>query len=91
MPTNFISARLVRGYRWYIIFYQEDPHTGKLERFRPTFDLNRIPSLRERLRKAKSHILVTSAGRIIMNDRGRLALLQDGDVAGVVFAVMRIF
>lgn len=50
------AARLVKGYRWYIIFYQTNPLTGEKERFRETFDLNRIKNLHERGRVAKQII-----------------------------------
>lgn len=52
MHLNYISARLVTGSRWYIVYYQSDPLTDKRIRFRETYDLNRIPDIRERRRKA---------------------------------------
>lgn len=51
--VHYRSARLVKGkQKWYILFYQTNPRTGDLERFRDTFDLGRIPDLVERDRKA---------------------------------------
>lgn len=57
MSTNYIPARIVEGaYRWYIVFYQTNPKTGKLVRFRQTFDLNRVPDPDERRNKADLHV-----------------------------------
>lgn len=56
MEKKFLShlpARLVIGHRWYIIYYQVNPSTGKRERFRETFDLNRIKDLKERAKQAQ--------------------------------------
>lgn len=51
---DYIPARLVEGKaRWYIVYYQVNPRTGLRERFRETFDLNRISSAIERRRKAR--------------------------------------
>ena len=50
---NYIPARLVKGKAWYIVFYAWDPVTDKRERFRQSFDLNRIQNPRERLTKAR--------------------------------------
>lgn len=50
---NYIPARLVKGQTWYIVYYAWDPVTGKRERFRQSFDLNRIKNPRERLTKAR--------------------------------------
>lgn len=47
----YLSARIVKGRdRWYILYYQSDPETSKLKRFRPTYDLNRIRDITERTR-----------------------------------------
>lgn len=60
MPTthpspDYIPARLVEGKtRWYIVYYQVNPRTGLRERFRETYDLNRISSAMERRRKARA-------------------------------------
>lgn len=45
-------ARLVRGRNWYIIYYQVHPDTNERVRFRESYDLNRIPSLKLRLKTA---------------------------------------
>lgn len=50
---DYIPARLVKGRHWYIVYYAFDPLTGKKERFRQSFDLNRIRSTRERIAKAR--------------------------------------
>lgn len=50
---DYIPARLVKGRHWYIVYYAFDPLTGKKERFRQSFDLNRIRSSRERIAKAR--------------------------------------
>lgn len=51
---HYLPARLVVSrQRWYITFYQTDPVTGKRVRHRDTFDLNRIPSIRERTQAAR--------------------------------------
>lgn len=49
---EYLPARLVKGHRWYIIFYQVNPATGERERFRETYELNRIRSITERKKKA---------------------------------------
>lgn len=54
--NTFLPARLVQGQRWYIIFYQVDPITKKRRRFRETYDLNRIPDLEVRQRRANQII-----------------------------------
>lgn len=56
MIMDYIPARLVKGKTWYIVYYTLDPLTGKKERFRASFDLNRIRSARDRLAKAR-HIV----------------------------------
>ncbi len=54
MPLKFFRpARINTGNRWYIIFYQTHPDTGKLVRHRESFDLGRIKDLSERQRMAK--------------------------------------
>jgi len=55
--NTFLPARLVKGHRWYIVFYQVDPVTNKRVRFRETFDLNRIPNLITRQKRANFIIL----------------------------------
>lgn len=50
--TKYIPPRLVIGTRWYIIYYQTNPATEKLERHRETHKINRIKSKRERRKKA---------------------------------------
>lgn len=39
--------------RWEIVFYQTDPATNQRRRHRETWDINRIPDKRERLREAR--------------------------------------
>lgn len=46
---KFRSARVVNGYRTYIEYWSQNPITGKLERFRETYGLNRIKDKKERL------------------------------------------
>lgn len=46
--STYIPARLVVGSRWYIIYYQVNPDTGERERFRETYDLNRIKNKKDR-------------------------------------------
>lgn len=50
---TFLPARLVKGHRWYIVFYQLDPSVGERVRIRETYDLNRIPDLIERAHSAE--------------------------------------
>lgn len=50
---KFRYAKVVVGYRTYIEYWAQNPVTGKLERFRETYGLNRIKNKRERLKKAK--------------------------------------
>ncbi|MDF1867718.1 MAG: hypothetical protein P1U70_23060 [Saprospiraceae bacterium] len=52
MSIPYLPARLVKGFRWYILYYQTNPATGKRERFRETFDLNRIHDLEKRYEMA---------------------------------------
>lgn len=53
----YLPATLVPGKsRWYIKYYQTNPTTGKLERFRPTYNLNRIKCRKER-RKVAADII----------------------------------
>lgn len=43
------KAKLVEGtYRWYIEYYSENPTTKVMQRFRETYDLNRIHDVKER-------------------------------------------
>lgn len=57
MCQTFLPARLVNGkMRTYILYYQTNPVTGIRERFRETFDLNRIKSKQERLKRARQII-----------------------------------
>lgn len=51
--NTFLPARLVKGHRWYIVFYQVDPHTGLRVRIRETYDLNRIPNQVDRQQQAE--------------------------------------
>jgi len=55
---NFLPARLVKAKdRWYIIYYQTNPFTNDLERFRETHNLNKIKDKRVRLKMAKAIVL----------------------------------
>lgn len=55
---HYLPARLVRGdKKWYILYFQTDPLTGKKKRFRPTFDLNRIKNLNQREIEARNKII----------------------------------
>lgn len=56
MPIPQEKAVLVKGQRWYIKYYQTNPATGLRERFRETFDLNRIKDLEEREAAARQHV-----------------------------------
>lgn len=51
--NTFLPARLVKGHRWYLVYYQIDPSTGERVRFRETYELNRIPDLIEREKRAQ--------------------------------------
>lgn len=53
---NFLPARLVKGKYWYIVYYQTNPATGTMERFRETRQINRVKNLRERSKLARHHI-----------------------------------
>lgn len=54
---KFLPARLVRAsYRWYIEYYQTNPSTGNLERFRETRQINRIKDKRERSKIARAYV-----------------------------------
>lgn len=49
MDIVYEKAYLIKGKReWYIKYYQTNPSTGQKQRFRPTFNLNRIKDLAER-------------------------------------------
>lgn len=51
---SFLPAALVQGKtRWYIKFHQTNPLTGKRQRFRFTFELNRIKGKRQRIQEAR--------------------------------------
>ncbi len=68
MPEShqYLPARLVKAVdRWYIVYYQTNPGTGKLERFRETHNLNRISDRKLRMEMAK---------RIIKNLNSKLPL-----------------
>lgn len=57
MKSPYLPARLVQASdRWYICFYQTNPVTGKRERFRETFDINRVKSIRRRRQMANKRI-----------------------------------
>jgi len=49
--SDYMPARLVRGVRWYVEYYQTDPMTKERRRFREYHQLNRIDDLKERYRK----------------------------------------
>lgn len=51
---SFLPAELVQGKkRWYIKFHQTNPLTGERQRFRLTFELNRIKNKRQRRFEAR--------------------------------------
>jgi len=52
---KFRLAKVVDGYRTYIEYWSQNPITGKLERFRETYGLNRIKNKEERLVKAEEY------------------------------------
>lgn len=55
-------ARLVKADdRWYILFYATSHKTGNRERYRPTFNLNRIHDLRERQKRADQLVRLINA------------------------------
>ena len=51
----FIPPRIVKGSgaAWWIVWYETNPATGALERFRKTFSLNRIPNKAQRTERAR--------------------------------------
>jgi integrase len=53
MIQQYRPARLVKGHRWYIVYYQMDPFTHELIRYRETYSLNRIKNIKERTKYAK--------------------------------------
>lgn len=50
---GYIECKIRENKVWYIEYYQTDPDTGDMVRFRETYQLNRIKDLKERKRKAK--------------------------------------
>jgi len=58
MPSpqlSYYPARIVKGHRWYIVYYQTDPDAPDLgpARIRETFNLNRVKDLKIRKREAE--------------------------------------
>ncbi len=52
---EYLPPRLVKSVQgWYVIFYQINPATGKLERERKSYNLNRIKSEGERNKRAQA-------------------------------------
>lgn len=52
--SEYLPARLVKAVGgWYVLFYQTNPATKKRQKFRPTYQLNRIKSKTERIKRAK--------------------------------------
>lgn len=52
---SFQPPRLVKASQgWYIVWYEANPATGELKRFRNTFLLNRIPNKVTRLQRAQA-------------------------------------
>lgn len=50
----YIPARLVKGQQaWYILYYQTNPKTGVLKRFRETYNINRVKEISNKIRLAK--------------------------------------
>lgn len=60
MLLSYLPARLVipknKKQAWYILYYQTDPSTGEKERFRETFDINRVKCLKTRKKLAQKLI-----------------------------------
>ncbi|MFZ2897962.1 MAG: tyrosine-type recombinase/integrase [Saprospiraceae bacterium] len=53
----YLPPRLVKAAQgWYIVWYETNPATGELQRFRNTFSLNRIESKAQRATRAKAII-----------------------------------
>jgi integrase len=53
---DYMPARIVKGRRWYIEFYQTDPVERTKKRVREYRDMNRIKDLKERQKVALNHI-----------------------------------
>lgn len=51
---EFIPPRIVKGSRWFITWYETNPQTGALDRFRKTFSLNRIKNKAQRAERARA-------------------------------------
>lgn len=51
--NRYIPPRIVKGAVWYLVWYTWDLITNDYVRHRRTFQLNRIPNKRDRLRRAK--------------------------------------
>ncbi len=51
--NRYIPPRIVKGAVWYLVWYTWDLITNEYVRHRRTFQLNRIPNKRDRLRRAK--------------------------------------
>lgn len=50
---SFQPPRLVKASQgWYVVWYEKNPATGQLQRFRNTFQLNRIPNKTQRAQRA---------------------------------------
>jgi len=53
----YISPRIVKGQEgWYVVWYEKNPATGALERFRKSFSLNRIQN--KARRRERSQIIL---------------------------------
>lgn len=54
---SFQPPRLVKASQgWYVVWYEKNPATGELKRFRNTFQLNRIPNKTQRAQRAAAII-----------------------------------
>lgn len=54
---SYIPPRVVRALQgWFILWYEQNPSSGELERFRKTFGLNRIPNKATRAERARAII-----------------------------------
>lgn len=50
----YLPAYLLKGGQWRIIYHQTNPTTGKRKRKKPTFELNRIKNIDDRLKTASA-------------------------------------
>ena len=96
MKKNFSPEYLPADLRitkqgWYILFYQTNPVTGKRQRFRNTFDLNRIKD--KKLRKLRAAQIIQEINTLLpfgypfkasFNKEKHMPLLEAFDMAHTV-------